>query len=91
MKWCSFILPLLGVFLLACEGEIIDPLKGSKIVRLNAEIEGMKTRATHTSWETGDALGVYMKRSGVPLDASALAHNVKYVYCLLYTSDAADE
>lgn len=80
MKCSSFFLPLIGVILLACEGEIIDPLKGSKEVHLNAEIEGMKTRASHTSWETGDALGVYMKRSGVSLDASALAHNVKYVY-----------
>ena len=80
MKCKNFILPLICFILLSCEGEIIDPLRVSKSVRLNAEIEGMKTRATNTSWEEGDAIGVYMIKAGAGLDASALALNVEYRY-----------
>ena len=80
MKCKNFILPLICLVVLSCEGEIIDPLRVSKSVRLNAEIEGMKTRMSGSDWEKGDAIGVYMMKKGVVLDASALAQNVEYRY-----------
>ena len=80
MKCKNFIVPLICFVLLSCEGEIIDPIRGSKSVRLNAEIEGMKTRMSGSDWEKGDAIGVYMMKKGVVLDASALAQNVEYRY-----------
>ncbi|MBK5195623.1 MAG: fimbrillin family protein [Proteiniphilum sp.] len=80
MKCKDFIVPLICFILLSCEGEIIDPLRVSKSVRLNAEIEGMKTRMSGSDWEEGDAIGVYMMKEGVGLDASALALNVEYLY-----------
>ena len=80
MKPKNFIVPLFCIVLLSCEGEIIDTLKGSKSVNINAEIEGMRTRLTGTSWEEGDAIGVYMKKEGALLGTSTLAENVRYVY-----------
>ena len=73
MKPKNFIVPLFCIVLLSCEGEIIDTLKGSKSVNINAEIEGMRTRLTGTSWEEGDAIGVYMKKEGALLGTSTLA------------------
>ena len=80
MKRKNFIVPLICFILFSCEGEIIDLLKVSKSVRLNAQIEGMKTRMSGSDWEEGDAIGVYMMKEGVGLDASALALNVEYLY-----------
>jgi hypothetical protein len=80
MKCKNFILPIICFILLSCEGETIDPIGVSKAVRLNAEIEGMRTRMSGSAWEKGDAIGVYMKKAGVNLDASALAQNVEYRY-----------
>lgn len=80
MKCSTFIVPLVCFILLSCEGEIIDPLRVSKCVQLNAEIKGMKTRMSGSVWEEGDAIGVYMMKAGVVLDASALGMNVEYVY-----------
>ncbi|NCC59664.1 MAG: fimbrillin family protein [Verrucomicrobiae bacterium] len=80
MKCKDFIVPLICFILFSCEGEIIDPLRVSKSVRLNAEIEGMKTRMTGSDWDEGDAIGVYMINSGVALDTSAPAQNVEYCY-----------
>ena len=37
------------------------------------------TRVTDTSWEKGDAIGLFMMNSGVAIDESALASNVKYI------------
>lgn len=80
MKWKDFIVPLICFILLSCEGEIIDPLRVSKSVLINAEIEGMKTRLSGTTWEEGDAIGVYMKLAGASLDSSAPERNVPYSY-----------
>lgn len=75
-----FILPLIGFILLACEGETIDPVRASKSIRLTAEIEGVKTRLSGSTWEKGDVIGVYMIKSGFPLSQSALVNNANYVY-----------
>lgn len=71
-------LPVILLILCACEGEEIDPGRGSRGVALSAEIDGMKTRATGASWEKDDAVGIYMVKAGAALNASALEQNVKY-------------
>jgi uncharacterized protein YdeI (BOF family) len=79
MKWRLFLL-MTGVLLSACEGDEIVPAGGRKAIRLTAEIEGMRTRLSGSTWEKGDAIGVYMKRTGASLDSSAPEQNVKYSY-----------
>lgn len=80
MKRIFFILPLICFLLSACEGETIDPTRARKSIRLTAEIEGMRTRLSGSTWEKGDAIGVYMKLVGASLDSSAPEENVKYCY-----------
>jgi hypothetical protein len=80
MKRIFFILPLICFLLSACEGETIDPIRASKSIRLTAEIEGLKTRLSDSTWEKGDAIGVYMKLTGASLDSSAPERNVQYIY-----------
>ncbi len=77
MKRKLFI-PLLFLALLACEGDVIDPALRARPIELSAEIEGMRTRVSNSSWEKGDAIGVYMIPSGGSLSSSALRGNVKY-------------
>lgn len=79
MKVKNTTLALICIFLCACEGEKIDSDKGGRALQLQAEIDGMKTRATDASWEKDDAIGIYMAKSGQALNASALRQNVKYV------------
>lgn len=56
-----------------------------KEVKVTATFSGMSvssevtTRVTDTSWEKDDAIGLFMMNSGVALDESALASNVKYI------------
>ena len=56
-----------------------------KEVKVTATFSGMSvssevtTRVTDTSWEKDDAIGLFMMNSGVSLDESALARNVKYI------------
>ena len=56
-----------------------------KEVKVTATFSGMSvssevtTRVTDTSWEKDDAIGLFMMNSGVSLDESALASNVKYI------------
>lgn len=79
MKWRFFVL-MMGLLLPACEGEEINPPGARTAIRLTAEIEGVRTRLSASSWEKGDAIGVYMKKAGSPLDAGALASNMQYLY-----------
>ena len=65
------ILPLMGI-LLACEGDVIDPVRASKSIKLTAEIEGVKTRLSGSTWEKNDGIGVYMKKAGELLHSSLL-------------------
>lgn len=66
-------------FLLACEGERIDFTIINRSVKVNAYIDGVKTRATNDSWSDGDAIGIYMITAGEGLSAeSVLAKNAKY-------------
>ena len=79
MKW-RLLLLMIGVLLFACEGEEIAPTGVRTAIRLTAEIEGMKTRLSGSTWEKGDAIGVYMKLAGASLDSSAPERNVPYSY-----------
>ncbi|HCC17279.1 MAG TPA: hypothetical protein DEP83_01750 [Porphyromonadaceae bacterium] len=80
MKLLFFILPLICLLFLACEGETIDPTRASKCIRVTADIEGVKTRLSGSTWEKDDGIGIYMIKSGVPLSNTALAQNVHYRY-----------
>lgn len=70
----------MGLLFLACEGETIDPKRASKSIRVTADIEGVKTRLSGSTWEKGDGIGIYMIKAGVPLGNTALAKNVHYQY-----------
>lgn len=80
MNRLLFILPLMGIILLACEGEIIDPVRASKSIKLTAEIEGIKTRLSGSTWEKNDGIGVYMKKAGESLNSALLEKNIQYFY-----------
>lgn len=85
------LLSLLCVIFYSCEGDRIDPNKVGRPLQLKAEIEGLKTRATNSSWEKDDAIGVYMVKAGQPLNSSAIRQNVKYVTSGSSTFKPADE
>lgn len=76
---CFFIFGFLFLFLLACEGDRIDTDKASRGAVIYASIERSKTRMANAEWSSNDAIGVYMKKSGVALSgASVSANNIKY-------------
>lgn len=77
MKFKSLI-PCLLLALIACEGDVIDPALRGRPIELTAEIEGIRTRVTNSTWEKDDAIGIYMIPSGGSLSASVLRDNVKY-------------
>lgn len=70
---------LLCIAICSCEGDTIDFDKAGKRLQLKAEISGLKTRASNSSWEKDDAIGVYMVIAGQPLNSAALKKNVQYV------------
>jgi len=80
MKHIFFILPLVCLLLSACEGETIDPIRESKSIRLTANIQGLKTRLSGSTWDKGDAIGVYMKKEGESLNSTVIANNINYIY-----------
>lgn len=80
MKPHFFILPLISLLILACEGETINPDRASKKINVTADIEGVKTRLSGSTWEKGDDIGIYMTKSGVPLSNTALVKNAHYSY-----------
>jgi hypothetical protein len=79
MKSKKLILPLICGILLSCEGNTLDTATVSQSVQINAVREGVQTRVTNGMWDTGDAIGLYMKRSGETLSETSLTQNVKYV------------
>lgn len=74
-----FVLSSLFIIFCSCEGDKIDPGKAGRSLQLKAEIGGLKTRATNSSWEKDDAIGIYMVKAGQPLTTSSLRQNIKYV------------
>lgn len=80
IKNLFFIFPLVCLFFLGCEGETVDPPRASKSIKVTADIEGMKTRLSGSTWEKGDGIGIYMIKSEMPLSNTALAKNVHYRY-----------
>lgn len=84
-QYCFFIMKVkhfiigMGLIFLSCEGETIDPDSGDRPLSLRATIEETQTGATDNLWENGDAIGIYMVKSGTSLDESALKNNAKYV------------
>lgn len=80
MKIKYLFLFLMLSFLLACEGDKIDFSIINRSIKVNARIDGMKTRATNDTWSEGDAIGIYMITAGEEFTAeSVLAKNAKYV------------
>ena len=74
-----FIYSLVCLIFSSCEGDTPTPPGAlGEEVRLSATIEGLKTRASGSTWDKGDAIGVYMKKSGEALSSTALAKNVHY-------------
>ncbi|MDR0332697.1 MAG: fimbrillin family protein [Dysgonamonadaceae bacterium] len=65
--------------LLSCEGNTLDTAAVSQAVQVNAVREGNQIRVTNGMWDAGDAIGLYMKRSGESLSENTLAQNIKYV------------
>lgn len=73
-------MPFICGALLACEGGGIDPSAVSRAVQVNAVIENVRTTGTASNmWRTGDAIGLFMVRSGEGLSETALAQNIQYV------------
>lgn len=69
-----------SLFLNACEGGGIISWDSPKQIQVNAVIEKVKTRATSTAWDNGDAIGIYMKPTGQSLNnTNSLADNIRYV------------
>lgn len=80
MKTNYLLLLLSIVFFTSCEGEKIDFSLFKRSIKVNAYIEGAKTRATNDTWSEGDAIGIYMITAGQTLSAeSALEKNAKYI------------
>lgn len=74
----KYYLIIICIILISCEGKTINWSLLGEQINLNATIEGSLTRATGTSWEKGDELGIYMVKSGSRLSSSAIAENVLY-------------
>lgn len=86
MKKTNLFFAILGVMLLAsCKSEIDcpeNPLSTVNHVRFNSTIGEMtKTRASGTTWDTGDAIGIYALNEGQTLSDQAIydgKSNVKH-------------
>ncbi len=77
MKKTNLFFAILGVMLLAsCKSEIDcpeNPLSTVNHVRFNSTIGEMtKTRASGTTWDTGDAIGIYALNEGQTLSDQAI-------------------
>lgn len=79
MKTNYLFLFLMLSFLLSCEGEKIDYSIINRSIKVNARIDGVKTRVTNDEWSAGDVIGIYMITSGQTLsDDAVLTKNAKY-------------
>ncbi len=79
MKTKNYLLLSICILLISCEGKTIDWRLLGEQVSLNATIEGSSARASGNKWEKGDAIGVYMLKSGTKLNTESLAFNIKYI------------
>ena len=77
-RFFIFLLPFLSLLLFSSEGEPIEWDLAGEPVQISASIEGATTRVTGSSWDDGDAIGVFMTAAGTPLSTSALSQNVEY-------------
>jgi len=77
-KKLLFFCSLICFVIASCEGDTPIPPGAGKKVQLSAAIEGLQTRASGSTWDKGDAIGVYMKKSGEALGPSAIVQNTKY-------------
>ncbi len=90
MKLKPFILFFL-LALIACEGDVVNPALRGRPIELSAQIEGLKTRVSNSSWEKDDAIGIYMFKSGGTLASSTIRENVKYTTTGSYSFLPANE
>lgn len=79
MKIKFILLLSLCLFIASCEGEPTDWNITGERVRITAKIEETKTRASNTTWDPGDAIGIYMKDVGSALSSTINRNNAKYV------------
>lgn len=80
MKTKDLLFLFISLFLISCEGEIIDKSLGSRPANFNAIITNANnSRMTGDAWENGDSIGMYMKKENSNLDVGVLADNIKYV------------
>lgn len=76
-----------------------DPIEESvrKEVRISASFKNLSgdakvtTRAVDNAWESGDAIGVFMKTAGAVLVQPAISENAKYITTDLSSFTAATE
>jgi hypothetical protein len=87
----NFVVLLLSIAICSCEGDAIDHGRAARSLRLRAEINGLKTLATNSSWEDDDAIGLYMVKAGQALNSSALRQNVEYATSGSSVFEPADE
>lgn len=80
MKTKDLLFLFISLFLISCEGEIIDKSLGSRPANINAIITNVNnSRMTGDAWENGDSIGMYMKKENTNLNVGILADNIKYV------------
>ncbi len=75
----TYFILLCAILITSCEGEIIDQYSLDRSIKVNANIINPTTRASNSSWSSGDFIGIYMKNANQELsDKSALEKNAKY-------------
>lgn len=64
--------------LIACskDTEIENPNNTPKAVKFQSTISGLQTKATGSTWENQDEIGVFMKKAGQSLSATMVVDNV---------------
>jgi hypothetical protein len=78
MKNCyQFLLVLL--LITSCEGKTTDWNIPKESIQFSTKIEGVKTRAFNTSWNAGDAIGIYMTEGSLSINPAIYKHNTKYL------------
>lgn len=70
---------LIVLFFSSCYQEFPDSSDSKNYVKISASINQISTRATGTSWSDGDAIGIYMKKSGEALSDTSISINSKYI------------
>lgn len=87
MKNCCLFLTAIALLLSCSSCSQSDPIEENvrKEVRVIASFENLSgdskvtTRAVDDAWESGDAIGLFMKKTGVSFIQPALSENAKYI------------